>query len=64
MSVPYEIAEYSQNGERVRDLYQNSDFETKRFLFAGYGNNKISVTHEGNTAIKAAAEVRVEYGAV
>lgn len=62
--IPYEIAEYSQSGEKVRDLYQNSDFSTQRFLFAGYGQTKISVTHEGNAEIHAAAEVMIEYDAV
>ena len=62
--IPYEIAEYSQSGEKVRDLYQDSDFSTQRFLFAGYGHTKISVTHEGSAEIHAAAEVMIEYEAV
>lgn len=62
--IPYEIAECSQSGEKVRDLYQDSDFSTQRFLFAGYGHTKISVTHEGSAEIHAAAEVMIEYEAV
>ena len=62
--IPYEIAEYSQSGDKVRDLYQNSDFFTQRFLFAGYGHTKVSVTHEGSGEIRAAAEVMIEYDSV
>ena len=62
--IPYERAEYSQSGERVRDLYQNSDFSTQRFLFAGYGHNKISVMHEGSEEIHAAMEVMIEYDSI
>lgn len=62
--IPYEIAEYGQDGKKVRDHYKNSDFSTQRFLFAGYGHTEISVTHEGNAEIRAAAEVMIEYDAV
>ncbi len=62
--IPYEIAEYTMSGALVRNLYQASDFSTKRFLQTDYGLNKISFTQEGNTSLKAAVEVQVEYAFV
>lgn len=62
--IPYEIAEYTTGGAFVRDLYQCSDFATKRFLQAEYGLNKISFMQEGNTRLHAAVEVQVEYAFV
>ena len=62
--IPYEIAEYGNDNVMIRDLYQSSDFETERFLFAGYGKTKIVVTQEGNTTQYVAMEVRIEYGTI
>ena len=62
--IPYEIAEYTVGGTLVRNLYQCSDFSTKRFLQAEYGRNKISFMQEGNTRLHAAVEVQVEYAFV
>lgn len=63
-NIPYEIAEYDASGEFVRDLYQYSDFATKRFLYSQFGTNKITFTHEGSEEIRVAAEVRIEYDSV
>lgn len=62
--IPYEIAEYDNSGNYVSDSYPYSDFSTGRFLYASYGQNKITVTHEGSSKIKMAAEVRIEYAFV
>lgn len=62
--IPYEIAEYNSKGEYVQDLYQHSDFATKRFIMLGYGNNLISFSHEGTGAIMMIVEGRVYYESV
>ena len=62
--IPFEIAEYNSIGEYVQDLYQESDFATKRFITLGFGNNLISFSHEGTTAISLIAEGRICYETV
>ena len=62
--IPYEIAEYGANGNYMKDLYQDSDFSTERFVLAGYGTNSINFSHEGEGEMKAVVEVRVEHEAV
>lgn len=39
----YEIAVYSLNDEYIKDVYQLSKFETKRFIWIVNGENKITV---------------------
>lgn len=46
-----EIAEYTQNGEYVRNLYQYSDFSTDRFVYAPPGESLLSVTGTGGVTI-------------
>lgn len=46
-----EIAEYTVEGERVRDLYAMSDFAEQRFLYAPPGLSKIQVLGTGGTAM-------------
>lgn len=59
--IPFEIAEYDSTGTFVQSLYQDSDFSTERFVFLGFGNNKISFSHEGDTVLSLIAEGRIEY---
>lgn len=61
MKTPFEIAEYDSTGTFVQSLYQESDFSTERFVFIGFGNNKISFSHEGDTVLSLIAEGRIEY---
>lgn len=51
-----EIAEYTNNGAFVRDLYALSDFSTGRFLYAPAGESTVFVTSSG-TVTQAVVEV-------
>lgn len=62
--TPFCIAEYTNRNVFVRDLYGFSDFETERFLFAGFGENRITVIHEGIGDMQVAMEVQEEYAVV
>lgn len=53
-----EIAEYTQDGEFIRNLYQASDFATGRFVAVPVGESKMSFSHEGAGMIEAYVEVR------
>lgn len=52
-----EIAEYTLNGEFVKDLYSNSDFSTARFIYVPAGESTLTFTHEGTGTIDAYVEV-------
>lgn len=41
---PYEIAIYTNLGTFIQNVYQDSDFTTKRFIDLQYGTNQIRVT--------------------
>ncbi len=62
--LPFEIKEYSAEGQMVRDLYGTSDFSTKRFVMLGYGTNEITFTCEGEGKIAASVEAKMEYESV
>lgn len=62
--LPYEVKEYSSDGEILRDLYGMSDFSTVRFLNLGYGNNTIVFTQEGTDALTVSVEAKIEYESV
>jgi phage-related protein len=42
--IPYSIKEYDANGDLYADLYEFSDFSTKRFFMLQGGNNTITVS--------------------
>jgi len=46
-----EIAEYTVEGERVRDLYAMSDFSEQRFLYAPAGVSEIQILGTGGTTM-------------
>jgi hypothetical protein len=54
-----EIAEYTADGAFVRDLYQDSDFSTARFLMIPPGESIIAFTHAGGGAVNAIMEVMI-----
>lgn len=62
--LPFEIKEYSPEGQMIRDLYGTSDFSTERFVMLGYGTNEITFTHDGAGEITASVEARMEYESV
>lgn len=64
-SMPaYTIKEYDENGEEYLDQYMNSDFSTRRFIILGNGVNRITLTHEGDGAVKAFLEGEINYESV
>ena len=42
-----EIAEYTNDNVYVQDLYQDSDFDTTRFIHLPVGESLMSFSHEG-----------------
>ena len=52
-----ELAEYTNAGEFVRDLYPESDFSTVRFVKAAYGLNLLSFSQDGGSKVKVDVEV-------
>ena len=63
-NVPYTIAEYDSRGNKVLDLYNYSDFSTKRFIYLETGENSISVTDDNNNKVVVKAEAMVSYASV
>lgn len=61
---PYSIKEYDEYNIEVKDRYQDSDFETERFVYLGIGENKLSIIHEGDEEINATVEGMVLYVSV
>ncbi len=57
----YAIYETDNANNIIRDCYNFSDFSTERFLKINNGTNKISVMHEGTSAIKTVLEVKELY---
>lgn len=52
-----EIAEYDLLEQYVKDRYEESDFETDRFIYLPAGTSKLKVSHEGTGEIKFLVEV-------
>lgn len=60
----YSIMEYDTNGNMTRDLYSMSDFDTKRFVSLGYGENRITYQHEDSNEMNAIVEGRITYAGI
>lgn len=60
----YSIREYDTNGNMIRNLYDMSDFSTKRFVSLGYGENRITYQHEGANEMRAIIEGRITYAGI
>lgn len=63
-SIPYSIKEFDMYGNYVADMYQQSDFETERFVRLQYGTNMISVSSEEENEIGIGVEAQIEYATV
>lgn len=53
-----EIAKYTAENVLVQNLYQDSDFDTTRFILVPVGNTLMSFSHEGPGQIRATVEVK------
>ncbi len=53
----YEIYEYDSYGQKVQDRYEESDFDTERFLYIPPGTSTLRVGHGGSTEISFKVEV-------
>lgn len=60
-SPPYTIEQYDGFGRRVSDLYQQSDFATKRFIEIRHGTNTITVAGDSADDISLKVEAQLEY---
>ena len=54
------IVEYDKYDQKVRDLYNASDFSTKRFIYLQRGRNRIVVS-AGNQDVQIRLRGRIEY---
>lgn len=63
-SVPFKINEYTNSGELVADRYQLCDFSTERFMYAGRGSNRFSISHDGSEVLAMSVETNIEYETV
>lgn len=63
-SYPFSIHEEDNKGNITANLYGTSDFDTKRFVFLGFGKNRINVEHDGTNVLKMSVEARLEYETV
>lgn len=63
-TIPYRIIQTDMADNFVSDLYQQSDFETKRFIRLREGYNLISVAQTGIGIIRIFVEARLEYATV
>lgn len=63
-TIPYSIKEYTANGALVRDLYNLSDFSTKRFMYLEFGNNRISIGDDSSNKVTTEAEGIIYYASV
>lgn len=62
--IPYSITEQDSYGNVINDLYQYSDFTTTRFFNLQFGENRVTVEHEGTNILNMAVEARLEYETV
>ena len=59
--IPYSIKKIDASNNVIADLYEDSDFTTKRFFFLQRGSNRISIGHDGVDDLELAVEARLEY---
>lgn len=64
MNIPYGIHITDSAGQVIEDVYQKSDFSTKRFLMLRTGINEIMISHEGTNNINLSLEGRELYEVV
>lgn len=62
--IPYTIQMMDNNGENKENVYQNSDFSTKRFILMENGRNVVRISHEGINEIRLSLERRELYETV
>lgn len=63
-TIPYRIIQTDLANNLISDLYQQSNFETVRFIRLGHGRNVISVAQQGAGIVKLGVEARIEYATV
>lgn len=62
--IPYQIKQLDSMLNEVSDMYALSDFSSERFFHMRYGNNRISVAHDGTSPIKVRTETQLLYASV
>lgn len=63
-TIPYTIKKLDASNNLIADLYEDSDFTTKRFFFLQRGSNRISIGHDGVDDLELAVEARLEYESI
>ncbi len=62
--IPYSIIKCNHDGTNAQNVYQNSDFTTKRFILLNNGQNTIRISHEGADELNLYLERREVYETV
>lgn len=62
--IPYSIIKCNHDGTIAENVYQNSDFTTKRFILLNNGQNTIRINHEGADDLNLYLERREVYETV
>ena len=63
-TIPYSIKKLDSSNNLIADLYEYSDFTTKRFFFLQRGKNRIAIGHDGINDLELAVEARLEYESI
>ena len=64
INYPFQIALYQADGEFAANVYQYSDFSTKRFLMLKHGENSIHVSEDENRDVIFQVDSRLSYESV
>lgn len=59
--IPYSIILSDSSGENPQNVYQYSDFSTKRFIKMKNGRNVVRISHEGSNELRLSLERREMY---
>ena len=62
--IPYSIIKCNHDGNNAQNVYQNSDFSTKRFILLSNGQNTVRISHEGQNDLNLYLERREIYETV
>lgn len=63
-TIPYTIKQFDMLGNEVSDMYQQSDFSTRRFVRFGRGRNTVAFSADNVNVLNVGVEAQIEYATV
>lgn len=63
-TIPYSIKQFDMLGNVVSDMYQQSDFSTKRFVRFGHGTNTVTFSADNVNILNVRVEAEIEYATI